>query len=165
MRPWILLFLIARMAPAADRTPDFLRLAESEIVHQLDFDFAEERLLYWRKCALALKSRSDSRTHALRGVALFLATVPVEYTISRHRHMRHAEPVTLNAAAFVLIGATLFQLSRSNRRWEQYERDRGCCRLWQEYAIPTTAKVAAADEPWGRPSRPSFPGKISGEGY
>lgn len=155
MRPWTCLFLLAPTVLAAEPSPFFLRLAELEITRQADIDFAEERALYWRKCALALQSRRESRHHALRGVALFLATVPLEYAISHHRHIRKTEPVTLNATAFVLLGATLFQLSRSYRRWEHYERDRGCCRLWQEYAKPPTAKVAAADPPWLGPSRPS----------
>jgi hypothetical protein len=165
VRPSLLLCLLAPAVLGADPPAPFLRLAELEITRQADADFAEERALYWRKCALALQSRRDSRSHALRGVGLFLATVPLEYAISRHRHTRQAEPVALNATAFVLMGATLFHLSRSYRRWEHYERDRGCCRLWQEYAKPPTAKVAAADPPCVGPSRPFHLAQNMEEGY
>src|SRR5687768_8594074 len=89
---WLACSLIAAAALAADPVPDFLRLAEIEIGRAADADLAEERRLYWRKCSLALKARRDSRSHALRGVGLFLATVPLEYSISRYRHIRKAEP-------------------------------------------------------------------------
>jgi hypothetical protein len=173
MRPLLWFLLLSPADFAQDPPPGFprpaaanvLRLAEIDIGRRVDDGLAEERRLYWLKCSLALKARRDSRGYALRGLGLFLATVPLEYTISRHRHIRHAEPVALNAAAFVLMGATLFQLSRSYRHWEEYERDRNCCRIWQEYARPTTAKVAAADPPWGGPSRPFYSAQRVGDAY
>lgn len=100
----------------------------------VDSALAEERRRYWLKCTQATGSRRQSRHHALQGLALFVANVPLEYSISRYRHTRNAEPVALNAAAFVLFSAALLKLTLSYQSWQDYERDRPCCRYWQEYA-------------------------------
>lgn len=101
----------------------------------VDSALSQERKLYWMKCSQALASRHKSRRHALQGLVLFIANVPLEYTASRYRHVSRSEaPQELNGAAFVLMCSSLLHLSLSFRHYQDYQRDRACCRLWQEYA-------------------------------
>lgn len=128
MRPLLLVLLLAPLAfgqgdPSADIRP------------LVDSSLAQEKKLYWLKCQQALQGRRDYRRHALQGLALFLANVPLEYAASTYRHVRKAEPVELNLATFVLMSASLLHFSLSYRANEEYERGRTCCRFWQGFTI------------------------------
>ena len=100
----------------------------------MDSSLADDRRMYWLKCTQATAGRRRSRAQALQGLALFLANVPVEYSISRYRHARQAEPAGLNALGFALFTASLWKFTLSNRAWQDYQRDRTSCRYWQEFA-------------------------------
>ena len=123
---WLLLILAPLSFPAADPVGEIAALVDSGLV--------QEKKLYWLKCSQALKSKQESRRHALEGVALFLATVPLEYSISRIHHLEKTEaPTPLNGAAFVLMCGSLWHLAVSFHHFQDYQRDRACCRYWQEY--------------------------------
>lgn len=132
VRPLVLgLSLVCLIRPAPAQAADlFLRDLDAMVENGL----AEERRLYFLKCQSAMVSRERHVRDALIGMAFFLADVPLEYASSRIIHTERRQPASLNAAAFVLMGISLYHLSRSNRHFQDYARDRGACRCWQDYA-------------------------------
>lgn len=139
MRPlfvFVVLFALAGLlaAPAPAQAPAFPTNPLSDAAAAIDSGLAEERRLYWLKCSGSRESLRLSRVHALVGVGLFLANAPLEYSISHLRHRDQAEPAALNAAAFVLMGASLWNLAWARVHDARYQQSRACCRMWQEYA-------------------------------
>lgn len=138
MRAPIVLLLLAfagLATPGRAQAPDFPAPDPvAEISAAIESGLAEERRLYWLKCSGARQSLRRSRVHALAGVGLFLANAPLEYAISHLRYRGQKEPAALNAAAFVLMGASLWNLAWARVHDARYEHGRFCCRLWQEYA-------------------------------
>jgi hypothetical protein len=133
MRPATLLLSalasIASPSPAQDH-PDPVEAIPALVEDGLK----EEQRLYFLKCQNAYAHQERHRRDALIGLAFFLADVPLEYASSRITHLEKRHPPSLNAAAFLMMGLSLFHLARSNRHYAAYEADRNACRCWQEYA-------------------------------